>query len=67
MHLRRNSALSVFNSVVAGYAVGLLLDEGTAPFSATNSALNVINGTLVLKNNVFAGFARGGGSHPRKR
>ncbi|WP_216690409.1 T9SS type A sorting domain-containing protein [Hymenobacter siberiensis] len=59
MHLRRNSALSVFNSVVAGYPVGLLLDEGTAPFSATNSVVNATNGTLVLKNNVFAGFARG--------
>ncbi|WP_235726909.1 hypothetical protein [Hymenobacter siberiensis] len=46
MHLRRNSALSVFNSVVAGYPVGLLLDEGTAPFSATNLAVNATNGTL---------------------
>ena len=59
MHLRRNSALSVLNSVVAGYPVGLLLDEGTAPFSATNTAVNAANGSLVLKNNVFAGFARG--------
>ncbi|MBH8570232.1 T9SS type A sorting domain-containing protein [Microvirga sp. STS02] len=58
MHIRRNSALSIFNSVVAGYPVGLLLDEGTAPFSATNSAVNAAAGTLALKNNVFAGFAR---------
>ncbi|MET4074252.1 T9SS type A sorting domain-containing protein [Hymenobacter sp. UYCo722] len=59
MHLRRNTALSVFNSVVAGYPVGLLLDEGTTPFSATNSAVNAANGSLVLKNNVFAGFGAG--------
>ena len=57
MHLRRNTALSVFNSVVANYPVGLLLDEGTAPFSATNSAVNAASGALVLKNNVFASFA----------
>ena len=56
MHIRRNSALSVFNSVVSGYPVGLLLDEGTAPFSATNSAVNAANGSLVLKNNIFAGY-----------
>ena len=57
MHLRRNTALSVFNSVVANYPVGLLLDEGTAPFSGTNAAANANSGALVLKNNVFASFA----------
>ena len=59
MHIRRNSALSVFNSVLTSFPVGLLLDEGTAPFSATNSAVNATNGALVLSNNVYAGFARG--------
>lgn len=57
MHIRRNSALSVFNSVLTSFPVGLLLDEGTAPFSATNSAVNAASGALVLKNNVFASFA----------
>lgn len=56
MHIRRNSAESIFNSVLQGYPVGLLLDEGTAPFSATNSAVNAANGSLVLSNNVLAGF-----------
>ena len=56
MHIRRNSAESIFNSVLTGYPVGLLLDEGTAPFSATNTAVNAAAGSLVLKNNVFAGF-----------
>ncbi|WP_210514114.1 T9SS type A sorting domain-containing protein [Hymenobacter terricola] len=59
MHIRRNSALSVFNSVLTSYPVGLLLDEGTAPFSATNSAVNAANGSLKLQNNVLASFARG--------
>ncbi|RZL00742.1 MAG: T9SS type A sorting domain-containing protein, partial [Hymenobacter sp.] len=49
MHIRRNSALSVFNSVVAGYPVGLLLD-------GTLSEQNAAAGRLVLSNNVYAGF-----------
>lgn len=60
MHIRRNSSLSILNSVVAGYPVGLLLDEGTAPFAAANTAVNAANGSLVLKNNVFAGFSAAG-------
>lgn len=49
MHIRRNSALSVLNSVVANYPVGLLLD-------GTLSEQNAAAGRLVLSNNVFAGF-----------
>ena len=59
MHLRRNSAISIFNSVVSGYPVGLLLDEGTAPFATNNTGTNATSGALVLKNNVFAGFGGG--------
>ncbi|MEJ7659534.1 MAG: hypothetical protein WKG07_07880 [Hymenobacter sp.] len=51
MHIRRNSALSVLNSVVANYPVGLLLD-------GTLSEQNAAAGRLVLSNNVYAGFAR---------
>ena len=58
MHIRRNSAESIFNSVMQGSPVGLLLDEGTAPFAAANTAANAANGSLVLSNNVLAGFAR---------
>lgn len=50
MHIRRNSALSVFNSVVSGYPTGLLLD-------GTLSEQNAAAGRLVLSNNVYAGFA----------
>lgn len=50
MHIRRNSAESVFNSVSVGYPVGLLLD-------GTLSEQNAAAGSLVLKGNVFAGYA----------
>jgi PKD repeat protein len=51
LQIRRNSALSVFNSGFAGYPNGLFID-GTA------SGTNATNGTLVFKNNVLAGFTR---------
>jgi hypothetical protein len=48
MHLRRNTRLSIFNSVIAGYVTGLLID-GTA------SQANATNGTLTIQNSVLAG------------
>ncbi|RFP65399.1 T9SS C-terminal target domain-containing protein [Hymenobacter lapidiphilus] len=50
LHIRRNSALSLYNSVISGYPVGLLLD-------ASASEGNAASGALQLRNNVFAGFA----------
>ena len=47
MHIRRNSALSVFNTVITGYPTGILLDGAASEANATA-------GSLVLKNNVFA-------------
>ncbi|KUG08200.1 T9SS type A sorting domain-containing protein [Solirubrum puertoriconensis] len=59
MHIRRNSALSVFNSVFTGYRTGLLID-GTA------SEGNATNGELQVANTVMAGlptnFATASGS-----
>ncbi|MBT9393285.1 T9SS type A sorting domain-containing protein [Hymenobacter sp. NST-14] len=49
MHLRRNSATSIFNSVFTGYRTGLLLD-GTA------SQANATGGSLQLRNVVLAGI-----------
>ncbi len=51
MHIRRNSKISVFNSVAIGYPVGLILDNklGTTQTWATN-------GDLKLKNLYFAGM-----------
>ncbi|MDF7812907.1 T9SS type A sorting domain-containing protein [Hymenobacter sp. YC55] len=50
LHLRRNTQISIFNSVFTGWPQGLTLDGGPAQTNATN-------GSLVLKNNVFAGIA----------
>lgn len=49
MHLRRNTSISIFNSVLTGWPQGLTLDGPAAKANATN-------GGLVLKNNVMAGM-----------
>lgn len=49
MHLRRNTAESIFNSLSVGYPVGLLLDGSL-------SEQNAASGAMVLKGNVFAGY-----------
>jgi len=46
MHIRRNSSLSVFNSVFAGWNTGLLLD-------ATTTYNNAIAGNLAIQNNAL--------------
>ncbi|WP_375433824.1 T9SS type A sorting domain-containing protein [uncultured Hymenobacter sp.] len=50
MHLRRNTSISIFNSVLTGWPEGLTLDGSAAQANATN-------GALVLKNNVLAGIS----------
>jgi hypothetical protein len=50
MHLRRNTGISIFNSVLTGWPQGLTLDGSAAQANATS-------GALVLKNNVMAGMA----------
>ncbi len=52
-HIRRNSALTVVNSILQGYpSAGLLIDS-----RLTNSHFQ--NGTAVFKNNVVAGIPSG--------
>ncbi|MDR1416678.1 MAG: hypothetical protein LBJ57_04595 [Prevotellaceae bacterium] len=46
LHLRRNTNLSIFNSLIAAYPIGLIIensDRGDAQAAATNGALNVTN------------------------
>ena len=50
-HIRRNSELSIFNSLFTGYPEGLRLD-GTATQAKVNS------GALEMTNNIFAGHTR---------
>ena len=47
MHIRRNSSLSAFNSVFAGWNTGLLLDATTTYANATSGALAIQNCALV--------------------
>jgi hypothetical protein len=49
MHLRRNTSISIFNSVLTGWPQGLTLDGSAVQANATA-------GNLVLKNNVMAGM-----------
>ena len=49
MHIRRNSSLSAFNSVFAGWNTGLLLD-------ATTTYANATSGTLALQNCALVGM-----------
>jgi hypothetical protein len=48
MHIRRNSSISVYNSVFAGWPVGLLLD-------GAKSQANATAGSLKIQNTVISG------------
>lgn len=49
LHIRRNSALNIYNSVITGYPIGLFLDGDKTQANATS-------GTLNFKNTVIAGM-----------
>ncbi len=48
MHLRRNTKLSIYNSLFAGYVTGLFIDGTLSQASATS-------GDLKVRNNIMAG------------
>lgn len=50
MHIRRNSALNVYNSVFMGWPIGLVLDGSKSEANAETS------GKLKMKHNVMAGM-----------
>ena len=50
MHLRRNSSISIFNSIILGWPVGLLVDAA----AGRPTDLNLTSGTMVLANNILA-------------
>ena len=65
MHIRRNSAESIFNSLSVGYPnAGLLLDasiplvngQPNGGSSAYTTEVNATNGSISLEGNVFAGY-----------
>jgi hypothetical protein len=52
LHLRRNTKLSCFNSVFAGWPKGLFIENG----GKGDAQGNATNGSLVLSNNILAGM-----------
>lgn len=54
-HIRRNSALSLFNSVIMGWPAGILID-------GTKTGGNVASGSLKIANTIIAGSPTGSNS-----
>lgn len=50
-HIRRNSAFSLFNSIITGWPEGIAIDAGTG----SSTALNIEDSSLRIRNNTFAG------------
>ncbi len=63
VHLRRGSALSILNSVFAGWPCGVLLDESSSSYGPTTA--NIGNGQLEFKNNIIAGTFSAGTPSPK--
>ncbi|MCW3122022.1 MAG: hypothetical protein JWQ38_1514 [Flavipsychrobacter sp.] len=59
-HIRRGSAISILNSVFAGWPCGLLIDESSSAFGST--AANILSDELQFKNNIICGTALPSGS-----
>ena len=53
-HIRRGSAISILNSILAGYPAGVLVDESSASFGST--VANIGNGILQFRNNIICGM-----------
>jgi hypothetical protein len=52
--IRRNSAISILNSVIAGYTEGVYYDDGLPAGSTENSSGNLVAGRSVFANNIIA-------------
>ncbi len=52
-HIRRNTAISIFNSIIMGWPRGIEIDATTG----TSTALNIEDSTLRLRNITIAGCA----------
>ncbi|HJP63132.1 MAG TPA: hypothetical protein VJ844_06795, partial [Mucilaginibacter sp.] len=50
--IRRNSSLSLFNSVLTNYTEGVYIDDGLPAGSAVNSSANYLAGRSVVANNL---------------
>nr|WP_067058130.1 hypothetical protein [Mucilaginibacter sp. L294] len=52
--IRRNSSISILNSVIAGYTEGVFYDDGLPENSTANSSNNLTAGRSVFANNIVA-------------
>ncbi|WP_374948667.1 hypothetical protein [Mucilaginibacter sp.] len=52
--IRRNSSISIFNSVIAGYTEGVFYDDALPAGSTANSSTNFTTGASVFANNIIA-------------
>lgn len=50
-HIRRNSSISIYNSIIMGYPTGILIDAS----KGTPTDLNIQQGTLEIQNTIIAG------------
>ncbi|MFL5729882.1 MAG: T9SS type A sorting domain-containing protein [Cytophagaceae bacterium] len=57
VHIRRGSALSLMNSIIAGWPCGILIDESSSSFGSTLS--NIYDSTLQIQHTVLAGMPTG--------
>jgi hypothetical protein len=59
-HIRRGSAISIMNSIIAGYPAGILFDESSSPYGSTTRNYNILGsaGDSVgqLRNNIVCGI-----------
>jgi hypothetical protein len=62
-HLRRGSALSILNSVFAGWPCGLLIDESSAAYGST--VANITSNELQFRNNIIAGTSTTSTPNPK--
>jgi hypothetical protein len=53
-HIRRGSAISILNSIIAGWPCGLLIDESSASFGST--VANIGSNQLQFRNNIVCGI-----------
>lgn len=54
IQIRRNSSISLFNSIVANYPEGIFIDD-ERPATGNNSSANYLSGALSIKNNLVYG------------
>jgi hypothetical protein len=62
-HIRRGSAISILNSVLAGWPCGVLVDQSSASFGSTTA--NIANGIMQFQHNIIAGTANNSTPNPK--